>query len=138
MSKINVKIKTKLIKNGKYYEYEDVNYLNEPMIIFDYNKKCNYTIIIVDLDVINIDTGRKYIFLHMIKVNNNEIINKYLPPYPSINSGIHTYKILICKQEHELNIEEQERRNFNLNYFVKKNNLDIISCFEFKTSRENV
>ena len=98
MSKINVKIKTKLIKNGGYYDYEDVNYLYEPLIIFDYSKKCNYTTIIVDMNAVNVETGGRYMFLHMIKANNNEIINKYLPPYPPIGSGVHTYKIFICEQ----------------------------------------
>ncbi len=131
-----VKLGSLDLQNFAEYKYECVNSPCEPLIGFCYNRRKIYTTVIVDLNAVDVENiGQRYIFLHMIKINNSELVNEYLPPLPPIGSGVHKYSILLFEQTRFLQIEKQVRENFNLKEFMSKNGLVLVDYFIFKTSR---
>jgi phosphatidylethanolamine-binding protein (PEBP) family uncharacterized protein len=109
------------IYNNNLYDY----YLfdsNKPIIIFDFIKKNKYyTYLIINDENI-----------HLLIINNNNIILNYEKPNPPKNSGIHIYYILIYQQNSIFYLKKNDSININLNNFIDKYNLLLIDKFIFK------
>ena len=103
------------------------------------NKNNLYTTLMVDPDAPYPLTPTFKYYLHLLVINNKEIIVDYLPPDPPLDSPPHRYQIIILEQSNYINKKKMntfnfhERPNFNLDNFITKNKLKIVDEFEFKS-----
>ena len=107
---------------------------HQPHINSDKVKKGDlFTLLIVDPDApYPSDPSKKY-FLHFLIVNTKEIKASYHPPNPPRDSPPHRYMILLYKQPKYININYiGYSPNFNLDNFVKDNNLLLVDEFVFR------
>jgi hypothetical protein len=112
-----------------YYLFDSSN----PIIISDLIKKNKYyTYLIINTNTDSINEPFENIYIHLLIINNNNIIFNYEKPKPSKYTGIHIYSILIYEQFNIIYLKINERININLDNFVKKNNLLLIDKFIFQ------
>ena len=131
-------------KNNVYLEYDSstISYNDltnkqitsiEPEINFTKLPNKLYTTIIVDPDAPSPVNPTKKYYLHMLRINSNQIITPYTGPNPPVGSGIHRYYTCVFEQDYRLEgIKEQPRPNFNIDKFISDNSLKLIGCFKFR------
>lgn len=106
----------------------------EPNIQFNKEKGKLYTIITIDPDAPSPNNPEYKYFLHMLKVNDSDTIMKWTGPNPPKKSGTHRYYTCVFEQPNKIDVFNNKidtRPNFNLNLFVKSNNLIIKGCTKF-------
>ncbi len=129
---MKVKINNIEILDGKTYTC-DMLKNNKPYINSDMVKKNElYTIIIVDPDAPYPSNPTKKYFLHLLVINSKETKVEYTEPNPPFNSPAHRYMILLFLQKEKITINDIENRsNFYLDIFIKKNNLKLVDKLTF-------
>ena len=111
-----------------FYEYSEFPKSLNYDIDFNFKNDKIYTEIIFDPDTNN---GN---YIHLLRVNNNDIIFLYISPNPP--NGIHRYYVLIYEQENIINNTNIKNRSFfDIDNFVKKNKLHEVSSNMFKVSK---
>ena len=96
------------------------------------DKKYLYTLLIVDPDAPYPDNPTKKYVLHLLVVNTKDIKAKFHPPNPPIDSPPHRYQIILYKQNRYIKLDYiGYKTNFNLEDFVKTNNLELVDEFTF-------
>ncbi len=93
-----------------------------------------YSIITIDPDAPSSSNPIYKYFLHMLVVNNSDIIMEWTGPDPPIGSNTHRYYTCVFEQVSPIDINKisiNSRPKFDLNTFVKSNNLVIKGCFKF-------
>ena len=81
----------------------------------------------IDIDAVGFDN-----YLHMMTINNSEIIVPYIPPKPPANTGNHSYLFLVSIQtEYLTDICVNHRENFKLDNFISENKLFSSKYFTF-------
>lgn len=126
-----------LIANNKYLKNEELyNYdffTNTcPTITYKKEKDTLYTTLIIDKDAPSKETSNNRYYIHLFKINNDEIILNYEPPRPPKNSGEHRYYVYILKQKNYYKYNNNNRKQFDYNDFFTKYNLTIAyeMCFK--------
>ena len=121
------------IYNNKLYDYYIFD-SNKPIIISEFiknNKYYTYFVINIDTDTTNNKQIEKF-YIHLLIINNSNIIFNYQKPKPPKNSGIHLYHVLIYEQTRIYYLKNNDRININLDDFINKYNLLLIDKFIFK------
>ena len=111
----------------------------KPNIEFKKDPSKLYTIITIDPDAPSPTNPIYKYFLHMLTVNNSNTkydkIMEWTGPDPPKGSKIHRYYTCVFEQESPIDINKysiNSRHNFDLNSFVKSNNLVIKGCNKFR------
>lgn len=121
------------ISNGKIYPLE----LVQTYPILKLPKSDKYTIIMVDPDAPSMQNPIYKYWLHWLVINNGQEVMSYMPPTPGKGSGVHRYFFLIYKQDYPLyNVSVTNRKNFNLNQFIRDNKLKLVYQIYFKTENK--
>lgn len=136
--KIRIFIKGHEITDGTILPYNDRKIV--PEIRFDKVPGEYRTIIMVDPDAPSPTNPIYKYWLHLLVINNNEIVLNYEPPSPPKNSGFHRYIFFLVQQEKRLDqskldlngITSADRSKFNLAEFLQNNNLKIIGQVHFR------
>jgi hypothetical protein len=113
------------IENNKLYEYNKF-IKSDYNILTNLNKEFTYTIIIYD------ESSKSPDYIHLLIINNNNVILQYEPPNPTAKSGEHKYHVCIYKQSKRITCKTTNRYNFNTQEFVYNNNLTAADCMTFK------
>lgn len=120
------------IYNNHLYNYYLFD-LSNPIIISDLIKKNKYyTYLIINMNTDSINEPFENLYIHLLIINNTNIIFNYEKPKPPKNSGVHIYYVYIYEQFNIIYLKINERININLDNFVKKNNLLLIDTFTFQ------
>ena len=131
---MKVSFSDKEITNNSSYsltEFKQFAFNIPPQILYNFDEHKFYTIIITD------ENSNQPYFLHMLEINNGDIIQSYVPPNPP--SGNHKYTISIYQQSNlikgslYINIP---RSGFNLSFFVIQNHLKLVDKLSFNISEE--
>lgn len=117
--------------NAKEIPFDDTQ--KHGKIFFNRNSGDKYTIAMVDPDAGKKIKGKYW--LHMLVINNDKVVVKYQPPAPPSGSGDHHYIFYLLKQNRKLSIDSIERKDFDLEEFMKKNNLVDVTNVFFVTKR---
>lgn len=134
-------INNSLVKKDGLISY-DIATKNKPKIQFKRNDYDNYCILTVDPDAPSATSPIYKYWLHMLIVNNENIVIPYEPPNPPKNSGLHRYFFLLYKQKSYIDVKKlisdmvnniNNRKKFNLEEFVKNHNLELCDSTYFKT-----
>lgn len=157
----SIKIKNVLIENNKKY---DISFFDTNVPIIEFSKKVGklYTIMIIDQDAPSRKNPIYKYWLHLLIVNTNDTIMHYMPPNPPKGSGEHRYHLLIfeqaslhslapssrvphssieqaslhsLEQTHKINTSITTRSNFDIDEFIKSNNLILLSDIKFITEK---
>lgn len=107
----------------------------KPNIKFTKDPSKLYTIITIDPDAPSASNPIYKYFLHMLVVNNTDTLMKWTGPDPPTGSKIHRYYTCVFEQVSPIDINKysiNSRPKFDLNTFVKSNNLIIKGCFKFR------
>jgi phosphatidylethanolamine-binding protein (PEBP) family uncharacterized protein len=107
----------------------------KPNIKFTKDPSKLYTIITIDPDAPSASNPIYKYFLHMLIVNNSDIIMEWTGPDPPTGSNTHRYYTCVFEQVSPIDINKisiKSRPKFDLNTFVKSNNLVIKGCFKFR------
>ena len=134
------------IGNNKiaYGEKYDINIFKSrenivlPKIFFDRKPDKLYTIMMVDPDAPSMNDNKYKYWLHLLIVNNNDIIMPYHPPDPPSGSGKHRYYILVfeqCKKIDPLPVISR-REKFNVNDFINDHDILLVHKMKFVTKRD--
>lgn len=135
MTGLQVTYQNKLIHDGEILTKEET--LIKPNLIYEKKNNKYYTVIMVDPDAPNKNNPIYKYWLHWLTINNTEEIIEYQgpnPPHPiESGSGKHRYYILIFEQKDKIIINEpiKQRSQFNLFNFMKKHNLELVTCRKF-------
>jgi len=103
-------------------------YGNDELLIATPNDEKLYTIILLD------ENAKQKYFIHLLKINNHDVIQPYTPPHPPAGTGDHKYSILIYEQKNEIDpnsLKDTPRSGFNLLSFPSQYNLRLISSSSF-------
>jgi len=105
-------------------------------------------VVTVDPDAPSKESAKpgKY-WLHLLVINNNDVVVPYNPPSPPKKSGKHRYIFYLFKQQNKFNDPKDliistkkndkiERKNFDLEEFKNKNNLMEVDNLMFETENE--
>ncbi len=111
----------------------------KPNIQFKKDPNKLYTIITIDPDAPSPSNPIYKYFLHMLTVNNSDknsdTIMEWTGPDPPKGSKIHRYYTCVFEQPNKIDVNTNQidsRPKFDLNSFVKSNNLVIKGCFKFR------
>lgn len=109
-----------------------------PIINFDKNPNKLYTIMMIDPDAPSMKNNKYKYWLHLLIINNNDVIVPYHPPDPPIGSGKHRYYVLIFEQNEKISSLPviNKREKFNVNDFIKKYNILLIHKMKFTTKQD--
>lgn len=126
----NINIKSDKIYDTELFNEDNLPYINSDMV----DKSDLYTFIIVDKDAPYPSSPIHKYFIHLLVINNKQIILDYTPPNPPENSLEHTYFILLFKQNNKITLSNiiNSRPGFDLNAFIKKYDLKQVDKFKFK------
>ena len=95
-----------------------------------------FTTIMVDPDAPYPENPTAKYFIHLLVVNSNDIKVDYYPPNPPANSNPHRYQVLLFKQSKYISTNvTKPGSNFDLDNFIKSNELELIDEFEFKVKK---
>jgi phosphatidylethanolamine-binding protein (PEBP) family uncharacterized protein len=133
MSKFKV-IESGLPVTGEYIEFKKTQ--NKPEIYLPHDNKY-YAVAMMDIDVPKGAKNRAYI-QWMVLNNGNDTLFKYKPPSPSRGTGLHRYVFYLFEQKNgriEPEKVSSSREDFNLGYFMKRNNLKEVNMTYFYTKR---
>lgn len=138
MSRLKVNINEHTILNGEYLSLNEAQI--NPKITFHRFPNDYYTIIMVDPDAPSRSNPIYKYWLHLLIINNDQIIIPYHPPSPPKKSGKHRYIFYLVKQTHQINMknlnllnDNSHRSNFNLADFIIHNQMKIIESVYFET-----
>ena len=119
------------LKDSATYPLKSIGY-QEPLIEFNSNINKLYTISMFDIDAPNRNDPGKADWLHMLKVNNNDVLAKYTPPSPPFRSGPHRYYIQVCEQSGPImHIKISDRKKFSASKFIAQQKLKVVCEFMF-------
>ena len=107
----------------------------KPNIQFKKDPNKLYTIITIDPDAPSPTNPIYKYFLHMLVVNNSDTLMKWTGPDPPTGSKTHRYYTCVFEQVSPIDKNKysiNSRHNFDLNSFVKSNNLLIKGCNKFR------
>ena len=117
------------IYNNKLYDYYIFD-SNMPIITSEFIKKNKYyTYLIINIDINCINEPMENSYIHLLIINNSNIIFDYKKPTPLKNSGINLYHILLYEKTNFFYVKKNDIININLNNFVNKYNLILIDKF---------
>lgn len=141
MTNLHINIGDISVINGATYSLSSVQ--RHPKIRYHRKPDELYAIIMVDPDAPSPTNPIMRYMLHLLIINNDDIIVPYKPPTPPKNSGLHRYIFYLVKQPKvlqknqlkciQLSDTEPIRQKFDLDAFIKYNNLVIITRIYFKT-----
>jgi large subunit ribosomal protein L35 len=140
MSNLTVTINNSIVKNGEFIPLNKTQ--SEPKINYRSEPNEEYTIIMIDPDAPSSANPIYKYWLHLLIINNNQIIVPFEPPTPPKNSGKHRYIIYLLKQKqsidkNKINLEKNginiKRNNFNFAEFIHDNNLETLDSVYFRT-----
>ena len=95
-----------------------------------------FTTIIVDPDAPYPENPTGKYFIHLLVVNSNDIKVNYYPPNPPVDSNPHRYQVFLFKQAKYISTSiTNPGSNFNLDDFIKSNELEVVDKFEFKVKK---
>lgn len=95
-----------------------------------------FTTIILDPDAPYPENPTGKYFIHLLVVNSNDIKIDYYPPNPPADSNPHRYQVLLYKQTKYISTNlKNPGSNFDLDDFVKSNELELIDEFEFRVRK---
>jgi len=140
-----------LVQCGNELSYEKVRGLDPPAIKFSgVEIGQTYFVVMMDPDAPSKEHPSSANWLHWMVAdikykdlekgnlldssNSNQII-KYNPPTPPKSSGLHRYGIFIFNQHGAPPEPPDGRNNFDLDDFVKNNNLLIVASTFFQTQQ---
>lgn len=129
-SSITFSVDKQTIIDGQTYKKEDFS--GRASIKFNYGENKFYTTLMVDANAVN--TNQMKYFLHMLKINNDQNIIKYMKPTPPPGSGTHLYHIYVYEQDGliDMGSENFPRANFDLDLFVKSHRLVEVGHFKYQ------
>jgi len=143
MSSFKVKVNGFLLKKSdKEIVIPLADTQKQPQIKFNVYPNKNYTILMVDPDAPSHSNPIYKYWLHLLIINNNQEIIKYMPPDPPKGSGPHRYIFYLLEQQNTLDKNKLKiynddtntsRKNFNLGDFIINNNLTVVDSVYFKT-----
>lgn len=138
MNHLEVFIGKTMIHNGIILPYDKST--AKPQIIFDHDPKKYYSSLMVDPDA-----PAKY-WLHLLIINNDQVLAEYQPPEPPVGDGLHRYMFYIFEQPKfldENNIKNYigkkvltNRGNFNFGDFIAQFQLKELGHIYFRTERK--
>ena len=127
-------------KKINHEEFIDLSLVqHEPTLKFDKIPGKLYTIIMVDPDAPSNSNPIYRNWLHWMIVNTTDTIAPFHPSNPSTGTGKHRYYFYLFEQKYPIkkNLTFSSRQNFDLELFVKNNELKPISCVMYMTERTN-
>lgn len=139
MSSFQILLADEIINDGSDLDFKKSQI--KPKIKFDRMPKENFTILMVDPDAPSKENPTKKHWLHLLIINNNDKIMDYELPSPPEGSGHHRYIFYLLAQKDKLNknnlksLDTDKRNNFQLDDFIKNNNLTIVDSVHFITKR---
>lgn len=143
---LTVTIEGNEIYNKHYYNLSTVSSKEEPNLFFKKEEQKCYTFCMIDTKVPKKNSNGKSEWLHWLVINcdkdGKETIAPYEPPTPPKNSGVHKYYICLYEQPrrfydvHMMEDTEENRFNFNMEFFVAEYQLKCIGYIMFKTSAD--
>lgn len=141
--KLNETTLTNDPNNEIIFDFAESQYT--PQIKFDTPQNEYRTILMVDPDAPSRDNPVNAHWLHLLIINNGEIVAKYHPPSPPKGTGLHRYIFYLLKQKNildkdKLNLKKIggkiDRKKFDINKFISDNELEIIDKVYFQTERK--
>jgi phosphatidylethanolamine-binding protein (PEBP) family uncharacterized protein len=95
-----------------------------------------FTTIMVDPDAPYPSNPTAKYFIHLLVVNSNDIKVNYYPPNPPVDSAPHRYQVLLFVQSKYISTNiTNPGSNFDLDGFIKSNQLELVDQFEFKVKK---
>jgi phosphatidylethanolamine-binding protein (PEBP) family uncharacterized protein len=139
MQKLAISVNGQTICHNQKVPYELVHNQSQyaPKIIcpkLDPNKL--YTLIMVDRDAPSRYNPINSFYLHWMIINTNDVIAEYIQPSPPKNSGEHRYYVILYEQSNKINYDLISRARFNLELFIKNNNLIPLYGMMFTTEND--
>lgn len=95
-----------------------------------------FTTIMVDPDAPYPSNPTGKYFIHLLVVNSNDVKVEYYPPNPPTDSPPHRYQVFLYTQSKYISTNiTNPGSNFDLDYFVKSNELELVDNFEFRVKK---
>lgn len=135
MKELTVYLNGQIVHYNEILPFEKTQF--EPKLRFTIPPDKYYSIIMIDPDAVFHKNNKDESYLHLLIMNNTEVIVDFHPPTPPVDSGLHRYYIHLLKQPNKIKIDSiPNRPNFNLKLFMKKYNLEPEASNMFKTERK--
>ena len=130
---LKVYFNSKEIKFGQKMKLTEVEF--EPIIEFDPKGKL-YTILMVDPDAPSKQSPTHRYWLHMMKINNSEVVVSFNRSDPPKGTGYHRYYFYLLEQPHKFSSKDFPYATggpFDVARFIEHHQLKIVSCTMYKT-----
>jgi len=137
---MEVYFNSKKIKDNQTIKLEDVQ--TQPDIKYKFNPNKLYTTIMFDPDAPSKANPINANYLHWLIVNKDDIVAPFTPSNPPQGSGPHRYFFGLFEQKNKISLSNDEmnkikkRKKFDVNDFIKQNNLTKVASFMFMTERK--
>jgi phosphatidylethanolamine-binding protein (PEBP) family uncharacterized protein len=114
---------------------------SKPKLAINKPNSSFYSVLMFDPDAPTRSNPTKANWLHWMIVNDSDTIVDFDPPTPPIGSGPHRYFFYLLEQSGRISSDDlkriydsNNRANFDVDRFIRENQLKIISCKMFQTS----